>query len=89
MNKKLKVKLYAMFWTVGCSLFSIGGMITMLALFIWPIGLLMFYFNVIIIICAVGAMQSFIMIRRLISGNLTLEQRVKQLENVVNVNSDE
>lgn len=89
MQKQVKRNLYLTGWSIVFSFFAAFLFITVLSIFIWPIGLLMFVFNVLIAICVVGMYKSFIMVRRIMSGGLSLEQRIEQLESAINGNSEQ
>ena len=89
MNRKTKLWMVLMSWAIAFSLFSMFGIIEFLLLFTWPFGLLIFYFNVTILICIVGAMFSLRAIRRITTGHLSIEERIDQLERAINDDSRE
>ncbi len=89
MNRKTKLKLALMGWAISFSLFSMFGVIEFLTLFTWSFGLMIFYFNVTILLCVVGAMFSLRAIRRITTGHLSIEERINQLERAINDDSGE
>ncbi len=89
MNRKTKLKLVLMGWAISFSLFSMFGVIEFLTLFTWPFGLTVFYFNVTILLCVIGAVFSLRAIRRITTGHLSIEERINQLERAINDDSGE